>query len=207
MERARAQILKNIELVLNNSDQVGLTLSEFIGAGDWRLFFLHRDRLRKVTPEEVSQVADKYFKPSNRTLGLFIPTPKPDRAEIPAMSDLTAALKDYKGDAGVAAGEAFDPSPADIESRTVRSEAGGIKLALLRKKTRGGKVVAQMAIRYGDEQSLITRNRRADGGQHAHARHHEAHAPADSGRAGSFEGPRQRQRWRHAGYRHHRDDA
>ena len=157
VERARAQILKNIELVLNNSDQVGLTLSEFIGAGDWRLFFLHRDRLRKVTPEEVSQVAAKYFKPSNRTLGLFIPTPKPDRAEIPATSDLTAALKDYKGDAGVAAGEAFDPSPANIESRTVRTEAGGIKLALLPKKTRGGKVVAQMAIRYGTEQSLMNR--------------------------------------------------
>ncbi len=157
VERARAQILKNIELVLNNSDQVGLTLSEFIGAGDWRLFFLHRDRVRKVTPEEVSQVAAKYFKPSNRTVGLFIPTPKPDRAEIPASPDLTATLKDYKGDTTVAAGEAFDPSPANIESRTIRSEAAGIKLALLPKKTRGGKVVAQMAIRYGNEQSLINR--------------------------------------------------
>jgi zinc protease len=157
VERARAQILKNIELVLNNSDQVGLTLSEFIGAGDWRLFFLHRDRLRKVTPEEVSQAAAKYFKPSNRTLGLFIPTPKPERAEIPATPDLTAVLKDYKGDAAVAAGEAFDPSPANIESRTTRTEAGGIKLALLPKKTRGGKVVAQMAIRYGNEQLLMNR--------------------------------------------------
>ncbi len=157
VERARAQILKNIELVLNNSDQVGLTLSEFIGAGDWRLFFLHRDRLRKVTPEEVAQAAAKYFKPSNRTLGLFIPTPKPDRAEIPPTPDLTAALKDYKGDAMTAAGEAFDPSPANIESRTIRSDAGGLKLALLPKKTRGGKVVAQMTLRYGDEKSLMNR--------------------------------------------------
>lgn len=158
VERARAQLLKNIELALNNSDQVGLTLSEFIGAGDWRLFFLHRDRLRKVTTEEVAQVASRYFKPANRTIGLFIPTPKPDRAEIPATPDLSAALKDYKGEAAVAAGEAFDPSPANIESRTVRSDAGGIKLALLPKKTRGGKVVAQMTLRYGDEQSLINRS-------------------------------------------------
>ncbi|MFN2493844.1 MAG: M16 family metallopeptidase [Pyrinomonadaceae bacterium] len=158
VERARAQIMKNIELTLNNSDRVGLTLSEFIGAGDWRLFFLHRDRLRKVTPEEVSQVAARYFKPSNRTLGLFIPTPKPDRAEIPATPDLTAALKDYKGDPTVAAGEAFDPSPSNIEARTVRSDVGGIKLALLPKKTRGGKVVAQIAFRYGDEKSLMNRS-------------------------------------------------
>jgi zinc protease len=158
VERARAQILKNIDLVLNNSDQVGLTLSEFIGAGDWRLFFLHRDRLRKASPEEVAQAASRYFKPANRTLGVFIPTPNPDRAEIPATPDLNAALKGYKGDASVAAGEAFDPSPANIESRTVRSEAGGIKLALLPKKTRGSKVVAQMALRYGDEQSLMNRS-------------------------------------------------
>ncbi|MEP6569063.1 MAG: pitrilysin family protein [Acidobacteriota bacterium] len=158
VERARAQVLKSIELALNNSDQIGITLSEFIGAGDWRLYFLHRDRLRKVTPEEVTQVAARYFKPSNRTLGLFIPTAKPDRAEIPATPDLSAALKDYKGDAKVAEGEAFDPSPANIEARTVRTAAGGIKLALLPKKTRGGKVVAQMALRYGDEKSLMNKS-------------------------------------------------
>jgi zinc protease len=157
VERARAQVLSNIALTLNNSDQVGVTLSEFIGAGDWRLFFLHRDRVRKVTPEEVAQVAARYFKPANRTLGMFIPTAKPDRAEIPATPDLSAALKDYKGDAVVAEGEAFDPSPANIEARTTRTAAGGIKLALLPKKTRGGKVVAQLAIRYGDEKSLMNK--------------------------------------------------
>lgn len=158
VERARAQLLKNIDLTLNNSDQVGLNLSEYIGAGDWRLFFLHRDRLRKVTPEEVARVAATYFKPSNRTLGVFIPTPKPDRAEIPPTPDVAAMLKDYKGDATVAAGEAFDPSPANIEARTARTEAGGLKLALLPKKTRGGAVVAQMTLRYGDEQSLMNRS-------------------------------------------------
>lgn len=157
VERARAQLLKNIELAMNNSDQVGLTLSEFIGAGDWRLFFLHRDRIRKATPEDVARAASAYFKSSNRTLGLFIPTQKPDRAEIPPTPDLTAALKDYKGDAAIAAGEAFDPSPANIETRTVREDAAGLKLALLPKKTRGGKVVAQMTLRYGDEKSLTNR--------------------------------------------------
>src|SRR6185312_14951070 len=68
-----------------------------------------------------------------------------------------AALKDYKGDAAITAGEAFDPSPTNIESRLTRSEASGIKLALLPKKTRGGKVVAQMILRYGDEKSLMNR--------------------------------------------------
>ncbi|HYY98974.1 MAG TPA: pitrilysin family protein, partial [Pyrinomonadaceae bacterium] len=56
----------------------------------------------------------------------------------------------------------FDPSPANIESRTTREEAGGIKMALLPKKTRGGKVVAQMVIHYGDEKSLMNRSTAAE---------------------------------------------
>ena len=139
--------------------------------GDWRLYFLHRDRLRKVTVEDVQRRGGKYFKPSNRTLGLFIPTAKPDRAEIPATPDVAAMLKDYKGDAGVAAGEAFDPSPANIESRTdALDAAGGMKLALLPKKTRGGTVVgaADAALRRREEPdergraSASTRRRDAD---------------------------------------------
>ena len=50
-----------------------------------------------------------------------MPEAKPDRSEIPAAPDLAALLKDYKGDAAVAAGEAFDPSPAAIEARLTRA--------------------------------------------------------------------------------------
>ncbi len=158
VERARGQLLKEFELNMNKADLIGLILSEYIASGDWRLFFLERDRTRKVTAEEVQQVAARYFKPANRTLGMFIPTPKPDRSEIPATPDVAALLKDYKGAAAIAAGEAFDPSPTNIESRTKRAEAAGIKMALLPKKTRGGTVVAQMLFRFGDEQSLMNRS-------------------------------------------------
>ena len=159
VERARAQLLKDIDLNLNRSDRIGLTLSEFIGAGDWRLYFLHRDRLRKITVEDVQAAAARYFKPANRTLGLFIPTSKPDRAEVPTTPDVVALLKDYKGDPAIAAGEAFDPSPGNIESRTNRNATpSGLTLALLPKKTRGGTVVAQLTLRYGDEKSLMNRS-------------------------------------------------
>ena len=82
LERARQNLLTQIELQLNSSDRVGLQLSEWIGMGDWRLLFLHRDRLRKVSVDDARRVAAKYFKPSNRTVGMFIPTPQPDRVEI-----------------------------------------------------------------------------------------------------------------------------
>lgn len=43
-------------------------------------------------------------------------------------------LKDFKGKAAVAEGEAFDPSPSNIDSRTKVENIAGIKLALLAKK-------------------------------------------------------------------------
>src|SRR5205085_1683084 len=159
VERARTSLLKNVDLTLNNSERVGLELSEWMAMGDWRLFFIHRDRIRKVTPEDVQRVASQYFKPSNRTLGLFIPTARPDRAEIPPTPDVNAMVNNYHGEAAVASGEAFDPSPTNIESRTVRNAApNGMKMALLSKKTRGQTVIATMTLRFGDAQSLMNRS-------------------------------------------------
>jgi zinc protease len=159
VERARANLLKQIELNLNDSASIGRTLSEWIGMGDWRLYFLHRDRLRSVTTADVQRVAAAYFKPSNRTVGVFIPTENPVRAEIPATPDVAALVKNYKGDPARSAGEEFDPSPANIDARTVRStSATGIKLALLSKKTRGSTVTANLTLRFGSEQSLRNRS-------------------------------------------------
>ena len=158
LERARAALLKQIDLDLNSSSRVALQLTEWIGMGDWRLLFLHRDRLRAATKEDVQRAAANYLKPSNRTVGLFVPTPKPDRTEIAPVAEVAAALKDYTGDPAISPGEAFDPSPASIERRTARSSLpGGLKLSLLEKKTRGRTVVADLTLRVGDEQSLMNR--------------------------------------------------
>lgn len=154
--RAKNNILKNFELAMNNTSTIARALSENIASGDWRLRFLDRDRLEKVTPEDVVRVAQTYFLPSNRTIGRFIPSAEtPKRAEVPAAPDLNAALNGYTGRAAIQEGEAFDPSPANIESRVTRvTLPSGLKLVLLPKKTRGGTVVANMAFHWGDVQSL-----------------------------------------------------
>jgi zinc protease len=155
VDRARGNIIKNIGLMLNSSDRVGLQLSEWASMGDWRLLFINRDRIKKVTPADVQRVATAYLKPSNLTLGMFIPTPKPDRSEIPAAPPIASIVAGYKGDTALAVGEAFDPSPGNIESRTQRSTLpSGFKLALLPKKTRGGTVSAQINLRFGSEATL-----------------------------------------------------
>ena len=113
VDRAKTRLEKQIDMTLRNSERVGLFMSEYLAQGDWRLLFRDRDLLRQVTPQDVQRVAAAYLKTSNHTIGEFIPDPKPDRAEIPAKTDVAAALKDYKGEAAMAAGEAFDPSPEE----------------------------------------------------------------------------------------------
>ncbi|MBX2962305.1 MAG: insulinase family protein [Cyclobacteriaceae bacterium] len=158
VDRAKGEILKQFELNFNNSDRIGKSLSEYIALGDWRLLFLYRDRIEKVTPDDVLRVAKEYLKEDNRTIGLFIPTEKPDRAEIPGEPDVAALVKDYKGKQAVASGEEFDPSPANIESRTVRSTLpNGMKVAYLQKKTRGESVQLRMTLRFGDEKNLVNK--------------------------------------------------
>ncbi|MBL7845092.1 MAG: insulinase family protein [Cyclobacteriaceae bacterium] len=158
VDRAKASLLKQIELNFNNSDNVGVLLSEYVCMGDWRLFFIARDQLEKVTPEDALRVAKNYLKETNRTVGLFIPTEKPDRSEIPGEPDVAALVKDYKGKQAIASGEEFDPSPANIESRTQRSTLpNGMKVAYLAKKTRGESVQLRMTLRFGDEKNLANK--------------------------------------------------
>ncbi len=156
VERAKTKLTKNIELFLNDSTQIGVALSEPASQGDWRLLFLGRDDLKKVTREDVQRVAKAYLKESNRTMGVFIPTDKPDRSDIPAPPEVAKLVKDYKGEALKTEGEVFDVSPANIDARTVRATlANGTKLAMLSKKTRGNAVQASVNIRFGTGKSLF----------------------------------------------------
>ncbi len=163
VDRAKNEILKSIELMFNSSERIGLSLSESIGAGDWRLMFLSRDRIKEVTVDDVKRVAAHYLKADNRTTGMFIPTEKPERADIPETPDVDALVKDYKGNKDIVAGEEFDPAPANIESRTERMQLpNGMELALLPKKTRGQSVEARITLRFGDERSLANKSTAAE---------------------------------------------
>ena len=156
VERAKTKILKNIDLQLNDSAQIGVALSEPASVGDWRLLFLSRDELKKVTRDDVQRVAKAYLKESNRTMGLFIPTAAPDRSDIPVAPDVAKLLKDFKGTQVKSEGEVFDVSPANIDARTVRTKLpNGARLALLSKKTRGDAVHGQINLRFGDEKSVF----------------------------------------------------
>jgi zinc protease len=123
--------------------------------GDWRLYYLHRDRVEKVTPADVQRVAAKYLTASNRTVGYFIPSAVPQLATVPATPDVTALVRDYQGRPPVPTVPDFDYHLANVESKTTRSKlAGGIKVALLPKPTRDEQVTLMLTLRYGNEENL-----------------------------------------------------
>ena len=156
LDRAKLKYLTGWDLRFTNPEQVGVALSESIAQGDWRLFFLSRDKVRNLTLADVNRVANSYLVRDNRTLGTYIPTEKPVRAPAPATVDVAALVKDYKGDAAAAQTEAFDASPANIDKRTETSVLpNGMKLSLLAKGARGQAVSGSIHLHFGDEKSLF----------------------------------------------------
>jgi zinc protease len=156
VDRARQRILKNRELAAAEPNRIAVELSEWAAEGDWRLYFLHRDRIEQVTPAQVKDVAEKYFTTSNRTVGFFVPTSKRERTPIPAVPDIAKLVEGYTGrQAKPVSSEAFDVAPLAIEARLQRPEpVAGVKLAFLPKKTRGESVQLRLTLHYGNADNL-----------------------------------------------------
>ncbi len=155
IERARKNYENEAEKVLANHEAIGVQLSEYIALGDWRLFFLARDDLAKMTPEAVAKAASAYYRRDNRVVGVFLPEDKPQRAEIPATPAVAQVMKDFKGKAEGGLSEAFEPTQDNIDRRTKRSTFGGVKLALLPKKNRGETVNVAISLRVGNAKALF----------------------------------------------------
>lgn len=160
--RAIADLGKRDEDAVVRSDQFAMTLSNWSAYGDWRLFYLLRDRVAAVTPADVQRVAETYLKQSNRTVAMFVPTKEPNRADIPSTPKVADLVKDYKGRATVSSGESFEATPQNIAKRLKQGKfASGIKYSMLAKKTRGDRFHARLTLRFGDESSLNDRKKLA----------------------------------------------
>ncbi len=163
VERAKQRFLVQRERTNANSGALAIQLSEWAAQGDWRLYFLYRDRMEKVTRDAVQQAAEKYLVRNNRTMGLFLPSDEAERATIPPTPSIAAMVDGYKGRDVVARGEVFDSNLRNIEKRVTRSQLpSGIKVALLPKETRGDTVVVRLTLRYGTRDALVGREKAAE---------------------------------------------
>ena len=155
VQRAVASLTSDMERTLNDSSRVGIGLSEWAATGDWRMLFLHRDRLEQITAEDVQLAAETYVVRDNRTVGRFIPEDEPQRAVIASTPDPEELLAGYEGREQRSEGEDFEATPENIESRVVRFElSNGTEVALLPKSTRGERVRGSITMRIGNEEAL-----------------------------------------------------
>ncbi len=157
LNRARARALDEMQKMLADPTYVAMLLSESVAQGDWRLLFWERDEMKKVTVADIQRAARRYLVASNLTVGTFLPAEKPVRASIPSTPDYEGILKNYTGEKVLVAGEQFDPTPANIESRITRKTIGLVRTALVPKKTRGAQVNAELQIHFGNEKLLMNR--------------------------------------------------
>ena len=163
LARFKARAKKQFKLAFADSARIGVSLSEYIAAGDWRLLFLHRDHVAALTVDAIQKVAAAYLVASNRTLGTFVPIKEPARAPQKETPDIAKTVAGYQGAPPEAEGEKFAATLANIEKRTTRTAFGnGMKLAVLGKQTRGHVVRARLTLRFGSEADFTgTSNRMA----------------------------------------------
>ncbi len=153
--RSVKELTNLYEEAQTDTAQLSQQLSDWAANGDWRLFFVHRDRLERVTLADVLRVSQTYFQSSNRTTAFFVPTEKPNRVAIPERPELEALVREYRGREALMAGESFEPTPENIAARIVRGQLpSGIKFALLPKQVRGEKFYLKLTLRFGSEATL-----------------------------------------------------
>ncbi len=145
------------EKMLADPEKVGVQMSGAIALGDWRMLFYQRDQINQVTPEQVAAVAARYLKTTNRVVANFLPDDSAERVTVAAAPNAAVVLANYTSKSTVQAGEEFVTSPENLDKRTQLTQAGGLKLALLPKKTRGATVAVHLNLRWGDAKSLFGR--------------------------------------------------
>ena len=155
LERVRRSIGNDIDKSLNDPQKVGVALSEVIALGDWRLYFVGRERLATISAADVARVSGLYLRRDNRVTGFFTPDDAPRRAELPAAPSVASLLRDFKPRAATLVSEDFAPTQDTIMKRTRLLTAGGVKLALLAKKNRGEAVSVELVQHFGDAQNLF----------------------------------------------------
>lgn len=157
VNRAKANMLKQMDQIFRNSSYLGTYMSEFIGAGDWRLAFIFRDRIEEMTADKVNDAIKKYLVPTNRTVGNFIPTKDPVRVGIPHTENVAELVANYKGKEALDAGEAFDVSYENIQN-TLQSGTlpnSHIEYGFIKKDNRGKTVNLIFTLRTGNVDQLM----------------------------------------------------
>lgn len=157
LNRAKAKLLKQIEQLKNNTINFSTNLTEIIGAGSYKLAFLYRDNVESLTLGDVQRVAEKYLRPNNRTVGVFVPSTNEQRVKPVAFQDSQIAflVNNYKGKALEKEAAAFEASIANLKKNLTEGVlSNGMKYGIISKEVKGDKVLATFRILVGNQKDL-----------------------------------------------------
>ena len=160
VQRAKASIVKSIENDKNNTINYAVNLTEIVGSGDYRLGFLYRDNIEKVTKEDIKRVAQKYFKANNRTVGVFIPTKDEVRVKPNEFTnkDITELVSNYKGRAVEKEAKPFEASIKNLKAHFAEGKlSNGLKYGIIDKEIKGEKVVLSFNLPVSNETDLASK--------------------------------------------------
>lgn len=157
LARAKAKLLKQIENTKNNTINKAIGYTEIVGAGGYKLAFLYRDNVEKLSLADLNRVAQKYFKSNNRTVGMFIPSKDEQRVKPAEFSNeqIAALTKDYKGKALEKEAAPFEASIANLKNNLKEGVlSNGMKYGLVNKELKGEKIIANFKFLIGNEKEL-----------------------------------------------------
>ena len=160
IKRAQAALMKQIDNIKNNTVYQAVNLTEIIGAGDYRLDFIYRDNVEKVTLADVKRVAEKYFRSNNRTVGVFIPTK--DEVRVLPKEVSTKEIKDlvtnYKGREVEKEAKPFEASIKNLKANYTEGKiSNGLKFGVINKEIKGEKVTLAVNLPVSNEKDLANK--------------------------------------------------
>ena len=157
LKRAKAKLMKYIDEEKNNTINYTIGLTEIIGAGDYRLGFIYRDNVENLKLSDIQNVAQKYFKNNNRTIGVFRPSENEERVFPTEFRDEQIAnlTNNYKGKALEKEPAPFEASIANLKKNTTEGVlSNGMKYGVINKELKGDKVVGTFRLKIGNEKDL-----------------------------------------------------
>lgn len=161
LTRAKSKLLKQIADRKNNTIDYTISLTEIIGAGNYKLGFLYRDHVEKLTLADIKNVAQKYFKSNNRTIGLFLPTANEMRVKPSEFlpSQIASITSGYKGKDLEKEATPFEATIANLKKNLSEGLLlNGMKYGLINKEVKGEKIMATFKLPFGNEKDLAGKN-------------------------------------------------
>ena len=159
--RAKSKLLKQIADNKNNTVSFAISLTEIIGAGDYKLAFLYRDNVENLSVADIQRVAEKYFKSNNRTLGVFVPSANETRVQPAEFrpEQIAKVTGNYKGKALEKDVAPFEATIANLKKNVTEGVlSNGMKYGLINKEVKGDKIIATFKMLLGNEKDLAGKN-------------------------------------------------